>query len=248
MIVGYIAGGFVNFVAEWFYIKRQFLDEALINEIKQTGWIRYLSWPFSSKYSELYRKFRIVFIEALFVALIVWLGVSPPDRVEFWWGAIVLVYFAIVIVMDVEYRVVLHPISLAGVILGAIVGVYLWGVVKAFIGGVVGFLVMFLLYKFGEIFMRWVNRRRGEKIDEVALGFGDVTLATVVGLFIGWPTIILGLLAAIFLGGFTSILFIIISLVLKKFRVFAALPYAPFLAIAAIIILFYPDVIANLLT
>jgi leader peptidase (prepilin peptidase)/N-methyltransferase len=96
--------------------------------------------------------------------------------------------------------------------------------------------------------MRWVNKRRGQEIDEVALGFGDVTLATVIGLFLGWPTIILGLLSAIFMGGFVSLLFIVVSLILKQFRMFAALPYAPFMAIATIIILFYPDAIAALVS
>lgn len=254
-LLGYLMGVFVNFVAEWFYVRRKFLAEEVEEEILRLGWVRYLSWPFSSKQSRLYTKLRILFIEVLFIGLVVWLGISPPERVEFWWGVPVLVYFAIVIVMDVEYRVVLHPISIAGAVLGAVVGIYLWGTVtifnvgieKSLVGGVVGFLVMYLFYKLGELFMRIVNRQREEEVDEVALGFGDVTLGTVVGLFLGWPTIILGLFVAIFAGGFVSIFFIVFSLVIKKFRMFAALPYAPFLSIAAIIILFYPDAIATML-
>lgn len=246
-LLGYLAGIFVNFVAEWFYVRRKFLAEDVEEEILRLGWVKYLSWPFSSGLSGLYTKLRILFVEVLFVGLVVWLGISPPERVEFWWGVPVLVYFAIVIVMDIEYRVVLHPVSIAGAVLGAVVGIYLWGVVRALIGGFVGFLVMFLFYKLGELFMRFVNRRREEEVDEVALGFGDVTLGTVVGLFLGWPPIILGLFVAIFAGGFVSIFFIVFSLVIKKFRMFAALPYAPFLSIAAIIILFYPDAIAAML-
>jgi leader peptidase (prepilin peptidase)/N-methyltransferase len=96
--------------------------------------------------------------------------------------------------------------------------------------------------------MRWVNRRRGDQIDEVALGFGDVNMAGVVGLFLGWPPIILGLLFAIFSGGGFSILFVIVSLFLRKFRAFAALPYAPFLALAALLMLFFPNEVALWIT
>jgi leader peptidase (prepilin peptidase)/N-methyltransferase len=84
-------------------------------------------------------------------------------------------------------------------------------------------------------------------INEVALGYGDVNMAGVVGLFLGWPPIVLGLLFAIFTAGVVSILFIVISLVIRRFRAFAAMPYAPFLAFAAIVMLFFPEQIAKLL-
>ncbi|NIV10444.1 MAG: hypothetical protein GWN62_03850 [Aliifodinibius sp.] len=189
-------------------------------------------------------KVRILVVEISFIFLTIWLWTSPPDRVEFWWAFPVLVYFAIVIVMDIEYRVVLHPISIAGVVIGSIVGMYHNQFSETILGGLVGFLVMFVLFKFGEYFMRWVNRRRGDPIDEVALGFGDVNMAAVVGLFLGWPTIVGGLLFAIFAGGIFSILFIIISLFLRKFRAFAALPYAPFLSLSALLMLLFPGDIA----
>ena len=72
-------------------------------------------------------------------------------------------------------------------------------------------------------------------------------MAGVVGLFIGWPPIILGLLFAIFFGGVVSILFVIVTAVTGKFRAFAALPYAPFLAFAALVMLFFPGFIINLI-
>ena len=247
-ILGYMGGLFVNFFVEWFYIRRKFHSEEEEKDILELGWIKYLTWPFSSQQVIQYTKFRIIVVEILFIGLFVWIGIFPPVRVEFWWAAIVLIYFSIVIVMDIEYRVVLHPISAAGIVLGGIIGTYLWGLQDSLIGGVIGFIVMFLLYKFGELFMRWVNKRRGEEIDEVALGFGDVALAAVIGLFLGTPTIILGLLAAILLGGLISIIFILVSLVLRKFQFFAALPYAPFLAIVTVIILFYSEAIGALLS
>ena len=248
ILAGYLSGVGVNFIVEWFYLRRKFLSDDCEVEIQDLGWRRFLVWPFSSSSCPTAHKIRIILVEIIFVFLTMWLWISPPERVEFWWGFPVLIYFAIVVVMDVEYRVVLHPISLAGVVLGSIVGVYRHGLLITFVGGIIGFTIMYVLYKFGELFMRWVNRRRGDQIDEVALGFGDVNMAGVVGLFLGWPPIILGLLFAIFSGGGFSILFVIVSLFLRKFRAFAALPYAPFLALAALLMLFFPNEVALWIT
>lgn len=243
-LVGYLSGAFVNFIVEWFYLRRQFLIPDCEQEIRQLGWGRFLLWPFSAGSCPTGHKFRVLLVELVFIFLTIWLWTTPPDRVEFWWGFPVLVYFAVVIVMDIEYRVVLHPISYSGAVLGLIVGIYQHGLQQTLLGGVFGFVVMYLLYKFGEIFMRWVNRRRGDQIDEVALGFGDVNMAGIVGLFLGWPPVILGLLFAIFAGGGFSIFFVIVSLFLRRFRAFAALPYAPFLALAALAMLFFPNEVA----
>ena len=245
VIAGYLTGVAVNFIVEWFYRRRQFFGSAWGPEIRQIGWVRFLIWPFSSQTRQLAHKIRILLVELVFMFLTPWLWVNPPEKVAFWWGFPVLVYFAVVVVMDIEFRVVLHPVSIAGAFLGLIVGVTRLSFTESLIGGGVGFLTMYGLFKFGEIFMRWINRRRGDHIDEVALGFGDVNMAGVIGLFLGWPAIVGGLLFAIFAGGGFSLIFLIVSLFLRKFRAFAALPYAPFLALAAIAMLFSPGIVAT---
>jgi len=144
VLAGYLSGVFVNFIVEWFYLRRRFLDQECEQEIRKVGWRRFLTWPFSVSNCPTAHKIRILLVEMVFIFLAIWLWVSPPERVEFWWGFPVVIYFAIVVVMDIEYRVVLHPISIAGVVLGSLVGVYQHGVKVTFIGGVIGFLVMFL--------------------------------------------------------------------------------------------------------
>lgn len=247
IVSGYLAGALVSLVSDWYYIRRQFLGDVAIKELHEAGWVRYLAWPFSVRTVPTAHKVRVILVELVYIFLAFWMWFDRPERVDLWWGIPVLIYFGVVIVMDVEFRVVLHPISIAGAVLGALVGVYLRGPWVTLLGGVVGFTVMFLLYKFGEFFMKWINRRRDEEIDEVALGYGDVNMAGVVGLFLGMPPIILGLLVAIFSAGLVSILFIIVSVVIRRFRAFAALPYAPFLALAALVMLFFPEQIATLL-
>ena len=245
---GYLSGLVVNFVVDWLYLRRNFLEEAFLAELASKGWLKFITRPFSYKEGEKRFKIRSVVITLFFIPLVLWLGISPPERVSIWWGLPVLMYFSLVIVMDIEYRIVMHPVSIAGVVLGAAVGVSQRGLVVTLVGGVVGFVVMFLLFKLGELFVKLMNRRRdGESLDEVALGFGDVNLAGVVGLFLGWPPIILGLLFAVFVGGLVSLFLIFFTLFRKEFQAFMAIPYAPFLAIAALVMLFFPNEIASLL-
>jgi leader peptidase (prepilin peptidase)/N-methyltransferase len=246
IIAGYLSGALVNFISDWFYVHRKFLGDFTEDEIRDVGWVKYLIYPFSVRTAPNAHKIRVLVVEILYIFLAIVLWFNRPESVELWWGILVLLYFGVVIVMDVEFRVVLHPVSIAGAVLGFVVGVSLRGLWITLLGGAVGFVVMFLLFKLGEIFMRLVNRRRGEMIDEVALGFGDVNMSGVVGLFLGWPPIILGLLFAIFTAGIFSIFFVIVSIVFKRFRAFAAMPYAPFLALAALVMLYYPELIVQL--
>jgi len=84
-----------------------------------------------------------------------------------------------------------------------------------------------------------LSRKRGEDIDEVALGFGDVNLAGVIGLLLGWPGVIAGVFLAIIIGGAISGLFLLLQLFRKRYEAFQALPYGPFLVISVVLLLYY---------
>jgi leader peptidase (prepilin peptidase)/N-methyltransferase len=79
-----------------------------------------------------------------------WLWLTAPEKLGFWPSLILLVYFGVVVVIDMRYRLILHPVSLVGAVLGLVVGIYLHGWQAALAGGALGFGVMFLLYKLGE--------------------------------------------------------------------------------------------------
>jgi leader peptidase (prepilin peptidase)/N-methyltransferase len=78
-------------------------------------------------------------------------------------------------------------------------------------------------------------------LSEVALGFGDVNLAGVMGLLLGWPGIVLGLVLAIFLGGFVSLIYIVIMLITRRYKTFAAIPYGPFLVLGGVILIYFRE-------
>lgn len=177
-------------------------------------------------------------ILAIYLATGGFLWLHPSRQLGFWAGMILLVFLGIVFVMDVEHRVVLEEVSLTGAILGLILGIWIHGVWATIAGGAAGFFIMFGLYKLGDLYARWAAKRRGEEFDDVALGFGDVNLSGILGLLLGWPGIIAGLLAAILLGGAFSLLYLAGAYLLRKYRQFMAIPYAPFLVLGAVIFLF----------
>jgi prepilin signal peptidase PulO-like enzyme (type II secretory pathway) len=168
-------------------------------------------------------------------------------------GMLVLVYFGIITVIDLEHRLILHPTSLVGAVLGLVVGTsihsgaggLLAGVGTSLLGGLFGFGVMFLLYQLGTLVARWRTRRMraaGQSDDdEEALGGGDVYLAGVLGLMLGWPFILRALVIGVLLGGLVSIV-LLLSLVLRRRYVSDALmtfiPYGPYFIVGAFYLLY----------
>lgn len=172
----------------------------------------------------------------LFIGSLFWV----PDRLIFLEAILILTYFGLVLIIDLEHRLILNMVIFAGVFLGIFTGFRLHGPGNTLLGGITGFSMMLILYWIGELFTHFLSKRRGEPIEEVALGFGDVNLSGVLGLFLGWPGITLGLFVAIVLGGIASVVFLIIMTLRREYKAFTALPYAPFLLFATLFLLFRP--------
>jgi prepilin signal peptidase PulO-like enzyme (type II secretory pathway) len=146
----------------------------------------------------------------------------------------ILIYFALIAVIDIEHRVVLHPVSIVGAVgLGAI-GLMRHGFVSTALGAMVGFGAMLAFYYLGEWLGRLMARGRGEEWQETALGFGDVNLGGVIGLLMGWPGVVAALTLGIFSAGVYSAIFIVNTILTGRFRAFASIPYAPFLCFGAV--------------
>jgi leader peptidase (prepilin peptidase)/N-methyltransferase len=180
-----------------------------------------------------------VFVLAPLISVILWL--YPLSQLGYWIGLPVLTYFGIVMVIDLEHRLILHIVSFAGMIIGLLAGVIAHGWTTTLAGGLAGLLIMFVLYQFGTLFARYRARKLGVDDDEEALGFGDVFLSGVIGLMLGWPQITRGLIIAILAGGVISLLIIVVLSAARRYQsmnVFTA--YAPYLIIGAILVLFSP--------
>lgn len=73
------------------------------------------------------------------------------------------------------------------------------------------------------------------------MGMGDVKLAALMGLFLGYPKIIVALYLAFLTGGFVGVILVL----LKKKRFGEHVPFGPFLTTATIISLFWGEAIWN---
>jgi len=186
-------------------------------------------------------------VEAFFVAASMLMSVYPPHKIGYALGMVVLAYFGVVVVIDLEYRLIMHPVSIFGAALGLAVGILRVGWVSALIGGALGFGIMWLLYMLGVLIIKMVNRRRGMPVSDVALGFGDVNLSGVLGLMLGWQMILAGLVLAVLIGGAVSLVVIVVKLVRRRYEAFMAVPYGPFLVLGAVAFIYFSDQLAVLL-
>ena len=172
----------------------------------------------------------------------------PPAKLNYILGLLVLVYFGIVVVIDLEHRMILHPVSITGAVLGVVVGTVAHGITATLIGGLAGIIIMGFFYLVGVLFARYRARKLGRDDDEEALGFGDVILAGVLGLMLGWPFIWFGLLLGILAGGLISLIIIAFLLVTKKYKTMSFfIAYGPYLILGAVLVMFIAVPTRNLL-
>jgi len=235
VILGWLAAWLVNYISDVLPVTRSLSQPACPHCAVNTEWRDYLFFRRCQACGKFWR-FRAIVVQVLTLVIAVYIWVNPPARLGFWIAFTILVYMLVVMVIDLEHRIVMHPISLAGAALGLAIGTMLHGLPETLAGGVAGLGFMYILYALGQLFSKQLAKRRGEPIED-ALGFGDVTLSGVLGLFLGWPLILAGLLGSILIGGLISLLIVIAMLVTKRYQAFTAIPYAPFLILGALYIL-----------
>ena len=130
-------------------------------------------------------------------------------------------FFLLVSIIDLKYRLILNVM----VYPAAVVTLLLWAmfserdILAALVGGAVGF----------SIFLLAALVRQG------GLGGGDVKLAAVIGLVVGFPEVLWALAVGIVAGGITALLL----LLTPRWEPGSHMPYAPFLCLGAVVALLY---------
>jgi len=140
--------------------------------------------------------------------------------------------FIVLLVIDWERGLILNRIVYSAMIVAVLISIFLPGSISVFllggslvslppgiaraaIGGAVGFGISLLV----------VVLSRG------GMGWGDVKMAALIGLVIGFPLVFFTLILAAILGGLVAV----ILLLLKKKRRKEAIPFGPALSVATII-------------
>jgi prepilin signal peptidase PulO-like enzyme (type II secretory pathway) len=151
--------------------------------------------------------YRAPIVEATAILWPLVLYTIDPSAVFFWPTFLISMYFLLVIVIDYEHRLILFIVT-----------------------------AVFGLYLLGGLFARLVWRLRNQPIEEVAFGFGDVMLAGVIGLAVGYPGIILALILGVLAGGLFSLGFILVMVLRRRYEAFMPIPYSPFLILGGMIV------------
>ena len=237
--VGWLAGALVNYLSDVLPHRRRLVVPICIHCEQPMNWFNYFVWPRRCAECRKKRSVRTWIVEAIFAFSALYLWISPPERLGFPISLVWLVYFGLIIVIDVEHRLILHPVSWAGAALGLGTGIWLHGLMSTLLGGTIGFAIMLIFYWLGIAYVRFLAKRKGQAIEEGdAFGFGDVNLSGVIGLLLGWPGILAGLVFAILFSGAFMLAYLIGMLIARRYTPNMALPYGPFLAASAIYLLF----------
>jgi len=136
-------------------------------------------------------------------------------------GWVYAAYLLTVLVIDLEHRLVLNVMLVPAAVLAFLFS-FLPGTpepLNALLGGLVGFGSFLVLAILG----------RGK------MGAGDVKLAGVIGLMVGYPDVLLALFAGVTLGGLAAIALLVTKRASRK----SHMAYAPYLSIGALIMLFW---------
>jgi leader peptidase (prepilin peptidase)/N-methyltransferase len=164
---------------------------------------------------------RYPIVEALTAALAVTVVLTKHSAAQITLGLVLIAVLVPVALIDLEHRIIPNkitlPAALAAVAIGAALDLH--GVPEQLIAGAGagGFLLFFA-----------VAYPRG-------MGMGDVKLAAVLGLFLGW-SVAVAVLAAVVLGTVVGGL-VMARLGVEQGRK-TAVPFGPFLAVGAVIALF----------
>ncbi len=161
----------------------------------------------------------------LIFALLPWLIQPPVDLVIY---SIYIAVLILVIVIDIEHRLILHVVTFPTTAFALIASTFLTdnGLLLALAGAVVGFIFFYLAYLLGQ-----------RLFGPGALGFGDVTLATMMGAMLGFQRIFFALILGILLAGLWGGL----ALLARRASRRTYFAYGPFLAIGGIIAIIWGD-------
>lgn len=217
ILLGVAVGVLLNFLGDWLPARRGIINPP--------GWRRARYW--------------MVLIGA--VACSVWLWLTPHEELGYLAGLLLLTFFGLIVIIDIEHKLILFPTVWVGLGLCGLYGIFLHGWLTTLLGGLAGFGIMLVLFFLGDFVAQLIARIRRQELEEVALGFGDVNLAAIIGLLLGWPGVVGGIVLAIFVGGLFSILYIIFTIIMGRYRTFEALPYGPYLVFGAVVLLFFGD-------
>jgi len=180
---------------------------------------------------------------ALFVGLLWRYGLSVHLGLLSMYTAVLI----LVTVTDLERHLIPHAVMVPAILL-AMGGAFFnedMSVRRALLGGAFGLLCVYALFLLAQPITALMGRLSRHEISEVPFGFGDVTLATFIGLITGLPGVLLALMIGILCAGLAAAIFWFVRAVIqRRYSMFTPIPYGPFLALGGFIMMVYgPEIL-----
>lgn len=233
-VVGLLAGGLINLLADDLPQRERPQPPRCIQCRYQYGPAGWLAWGrrlfLGGRCPQcgLPTRRRALLVEIVTPLLFAALPAFLQHPADLFFAALYVAILILVIVTDVEHRLILHAVTFPGTLL-ALVGSFFMttnNVILALLGAAVGFGVFFAFY--------WIGRFL---FGPGALGFGDVTLSTMLGAMLGFPYVIFALVIGVLLGGLISLLLI----VTRQLKMSSYTAYGPYLAAAGILVIIWGE-------
>lgn len=165
---------------------------------------------------------RYILVEIVTVVIFALLPSLIARPVDLLFGAAYIAILILIIVVDLEHRLILHKVTIPSTVLALIGSFFISNnnLLLALLGAVSGFVIFFALY--------WLGK---QLFGPGALGFGDVTLSMTLGAMVGFPYVLFALIMGIILGGIISFGLIVSG----RLSMRSYVAYGPFLAMAGIV-------------
>ena len=167
----------------------------------------------------------------IFAFLYWYYGLGPELGVMAFYACL----FTVVFVVDLEHGLILNKVIYPGMVVALLLALFLpqpwltpWmvhGIGNFALGGGIGFAIFILL----------------ALVSHGGMGWGDVKLAALIGLATGFPLVFVALIMGAILGGLVAL----VLLAMKKKKRREAIPFGPFLSVAAVITLLWGSTILN---
>nr|MBN1228791.1 prepilin peptidase [Anaerolineae bacterium] len=194
---------------------------------------------------------RIVLVYLGLIAAYTYVGLGEHTTAVLVAYIFYLTLFMLVLVIDIEHRLVLDSVMLPAFALALFEVLFSGRIpepIKALAGYAVGQIIVMTIFVAAQGYLAVVNRNRDTALDVIPFGFGDVTLVTFCGLVLGYPKILVMLFLMVIFGGIFAIGYALFySLVRKRYTSNMAMPYAPAVISAATIMLVSSDFVAAML-
>jgi prepilin signal peptidase PulO-like enzyme (type II secretory pathway) len=254
VIVGIMAGGIVNVLADDLPHYRRPRLPRYADETKRpvSAWLGITAFLLGKRTSAngvkltwRYPLAEIATVTGMVIALTVKTNRFDVSDLQLVFWLIYIAIFVLITVIDLEHKLILFAVILPSCAL-AILDAVLTPTSQepdlrdALFGGALGFGVFFILYMGGYVYLYIVNQAQGRNIDDVAFGYGDVMMATLSGLILGWQAVIFAMFITVFLGAAGAILWMISRRFSGTgYSMFTALPYGPYIVAGTVIMLLF---------